>query len=138
MYHALHDDDVPFVSFPLSRDKSAFYSHRQVRAAFLGCSMSRLDVWGVVHERRVTVGVLCNRLVCFTKFERSQQIDLLRIQAVREGGGLVGVHLSGRRSVLSPLRHVVRRAGESTRPLRVVEVRMMLIFSPFVAIKGKS
>lgn len=30
MYRALNDDDIPFVSFPLSQDKSAFYSHRQV------------------------------------------------------------------------------------------------------------
>lgn len=31
MYRALNDDNIPFVSFPLSQDKSAFYSHRQVR-----------------------------------------------------------------------------------------------------------
>lgn len=30
MYRALNDDNIPFVSFPLSQDKSAFYSHRQV------------------------------------------------------------------------------------------------------------
>eukprot|EP00752_Nemacystus_decipiens_P006072 g5480.t1 len=29
MYRALNDDNIPFVSFPLSQDKSAFYSHRQ-------------------------------------------------------------------------------------------------------------
>lgn len=34
MYRALNDDNVPFVSFPLSQDKSAFYSHRQVSTFF--------------------------------------------------------------------------------------------------------
>eukprot|EP00903_Cladosiphon_okamuranus_P014466 g13421.t1 len=29
LYRALNDDNIPFVSFPLSQDKSAFYSHRQ-------------------------------------------------------------------------------------------------------------